>query len=508
MFRQVNDSSTRSFTGHHIPGVIHASDFDLGRHKKAYYDTDVATYQVSTGTYTSWNSGWNYRNDGVDIEASLDTDPDANGYDVGWIEGKEWMIYTVDVDSSAAYKLQIRYASSASGSQMRIKSDEADITGLISLPSSGGNQTWNNFQVDDVILYKGTRKLKIYFEKGGFNLGFLKFEISKQISDVSLKIVSAETYQETQMIYASFNKILVDSTVTSGGFSFTVNANPVNITDISPNNENPSLVIYNLSQQIFDGDSIKMSYSNGEVKATDGTSLEYFTDIVVKNNLPVFLAIPGKIEAESFSFNQGLQLENTTDIGGGQNVGFTNEGDYLDYNVRVMKTALYNMEVRIACLEKPGTIEVQQLNENGTVINNATLTIPVTGGWQTWRTVNTEILLNEGISKLRVKIIKPEFNMNWYKFTEKGLGTGNLDDSKKKIYPNPATNELKVEIPGSAGQPKSIVFRSLSGTIVKEVELPADIDSEKINITDLPGGFYIVEIEVSGIIWRTKLIVQ
>jgi len=154
------------------------------------------------------------------------------------------------------------------------------------------------------------------------------------------------------MIYASFNKMLVDSTVTSGGFSFTVNANPVNITDISPNNENPSLVIYNLSQQIYDGDSIKMSYSNGEVKATDGTSLEYFTDIVVKNNLPVFLAIPGKIEAEAFSFNQGLQLENTTDIGGGQNVDSPMKETIFDYNVRVMKTALYNMEVRIACLGK------------------------------------------------------------------------------------------------------------------------------------------------------------
>jgi hypothetical protein len=44
--------------------------------------------------------------------------------------------------------------------------------------------------------------------------------------------------------------------------------------------------------------------------------------------------------------------------------------------------------------------------------------------------------------------------------------------------------------------------------MVKEVALQADTDSKKINITDLPGGFYIVEIKVSGIIWRTKLIVQ
>jgi hypothetical protein len=251
-----------------------------------------------------------------------------------------------------------------------------------------------------------------------------------------------------------------------------------------------------------------LSYSGGNVKATDGTALENFTDLLVKNNLPVHLAIPGKIEAEAFSFNQGLQLENTTDVGGGQNVGFTNEGDYLDYDVRVMKTALYNMEVRIACLDNPGIIEIQQLNSYGAVINSATLVIPATGGWQTWKTINTGIHLDEGISTLRIKIISPEFNMNWYKFTEKGLGTGDLNNDKKKIYPNPATNELIIELPGSAGQHKSLLFRTMNGTVVKEVSIPAYSDSQIINITDLPKGFYILEINVSGIIWHEKLIIQ
>jgi hypothetical protein len=362
--------------------------------------------------------------------------------------------------------------------------------------------------MDDVILYKGIQKLKVYFEKEGLNFGFLSFAISKKISDVALKVISAETYKQSQLIYASFNKILEDSTVSADGFSFTVNGNAINLSTITLNSENPSQIIFSLTQPIFDGDNVRLSYSDGQVKATDGTMLENFSDLPVKNNLPVHLAIPGKIEAEAFSFNQGLQVENTTDVGGGQNVGFTNEGDYLDYSVRIAKTGLYNMEVRIACLNKSGIIEVQQLNEYGGVINNITLTIPVTGGWQTWKTINTEIQLTEGVSTLRVKIIRPEFNMNWYKFTEKGLGTGDLNNDKKKVYPNPAKDELTIEIPGSAGKEKFLSFRTLSGTVVKELKLSTDNDSQKINIRELPKGFYILEIEISGTIWRIKLVVQ
>jgi endoglucanase len=504
MFRQVYDSTTRPFSANIIPGVIQSSDFDLGRHDKAYHDTEVE----NNGITTEWNKGWNYRNDGVDIETSMDSEPNSNGYNVGWTMDKEWMQYTTNVDSSAAYSLLIRYAASSSGSQISLKANEAFITGSLSLPSTGGTQNWNNILLNDIILYKGTRQLKIYFEKGGINLGFLKFTISGPISGVPLRAVSAETHRESQYIYGSFNKILQDSTVTANGFSFTINGNSVNITTIELNNDNHTQIIFTLSQQIYDGDMIKMSYADGDVKATDGTALEDFTDLVIKNNLPVHLAIPGKIEAEAFSFNQGLQVENTTDVGGGQNVGFTNEGDYLDYSVRIAKTGLYNMEVRIACLNKSGIIEVQQLNGYGAVINSFTLSIPVTGGWQTWKTINTEIQLTEGISTLRVKIIKPEFNMNWYKFTEKGLGTGDLDNDKKKVYPNPATNELIIELAGSAGQDKSVLFRTMNGTVVKKVSLPTNSDSQIINITDLPKGFYILEIEVSGILWRTKLIVQ
>ena len=507
MFRQVTDSTTKPYTNQHIPGVIHASDYDLGRNGKAYFDTDIANYQVSSGSYTAWNSGWSYRNDAVDIETTSDPILTSNGFDVGWTIDNEWLQYTADVDSTALYNVQVRYAGPA-GSKIKLQANDLDITGTMAVPSSGGYQNWNSFTFPDVVLYKGNQKVKVYFEKGGVNLGFFDFSLSKKLTDVLLKPVSAETSGNVALIYLTFNKMLEDSTVKADGFSCTLNGNAVNITSFSVSSKNDFQVILSLDQQITDGDTIKLNYADGHMKATDGTLLENFSNFPVKNNLPLNFPIPGKIEAEDFSFNQGLKLETTTDVGGGQDVGFTDVGDYLDYRIRVLKSAKYNMEVRVASLNSAGIIQVQQLNDQGMVLNFSTIYLPVTGGWQTWKSLTAEITLTEGVSKLRVKILKTEFNMNWFKFTEKGVGVNEISRSEISIYPNPVQEELTIESPVTAGQPKTLWFRSLNGVLVKTVELSGSEKSEKIFIGDIPKGFYMLEMEISGTIFRTKLIVQ
>ncbi len=508
MFRQIDDSTTIPFVHHSIPGVVHATDYDLGRNGKAYSDSDVATYQSTTGTYTAWNSGFSYRNDGVDIEGSIDPSISSNGFDVGWIVDNEWLQFTVDVDSTAAYKVQVRYAGPA-GSRMKLSANESDVTATASVPSSGGFQSWSTYEFNDVILYKGIQKLKVGFEKGGINLGFLDFSLSKQLSEVPMKPVGAETRGQGESIYVSFNKLLVDSTVTADGFSCTVNGTLVNIANLVINSENHFQIILDLSQQVFYDDTIKLNYSNGSVSGTDGSLLENFSSLPVKNNLPVYLQVPGKIEAEAFSFNQGLQLETTSDVGGGQDVGYTNTGDYLDYRINVLKTGKYNMEVRVACLSSAGIILVQQLNDLDQVLNSATINLIVTGGWQTWKSVIAEVSLTAGKSKLRVKILKPEFNLNWYKFTEKGLGSSEITEPEIKIYPNPCFGEFTLEIPTLNRQKNNILlFRNLNGLVMKSMELTETGESLRIDTRDLQKGFYFIELEISGKICRAKLIIQ
>ncbi len=508
MFRQISDSTTKPYANLSIPGVIPATDFDLGRNGKAYFDTDVANYNVTTGTYTAWNSGWSYRNDGVDIESNTDGVAGTNGYNVGWTADKEWLQYTVNVDSNAAYSINFRYAILGAGSKIRIELNGADITGSLNLPTTGGFKTWVNLPINDVVLYKGNQIIKVYYEKGGANFSLMDFALSKKTEDVVTKAISAETYQQTELIYLSSNKMLIDSTVKSDNFTCTVNGITVAVTYIATNIDNPMQIVFGVNQPLFDIDDIKLSYSGGHVKAIDGTLLQDFSNLQVKNNLPVYAKIPGKIEAEAFSVNQGLQLETTTDVGGGQNVGFTNVGDYLDYKVRVTKSAKYWMEVRVASGGTAGKIEVQQLNSYGAVVNSSTLNIPITGGWQVWKTIATPIDLNAGICVLRIKILQTEFNMNWYKFSETSLGGQEFGENVFKLYPNPTSQEVTVTIPETAGDKKTISLKSANGIVVKNLILSDSEPTKTIFVGDLPKGFYIMELKTNSRIFREKLIIQ
>jgi len=508
MFRQVYDSTTKPYKQHSVPGTIPAPEFDLGRHGKAYSDSEYANYNVSTGTYTAWNNGWSFRNDGVDIEKSMDTDPGSNGFNVGWTSDLEWLQYTVDVDSSAAYTLKFRYAYQGVGSKIRIQVNDADVTGSTILPSTGGYQSWSTLLINDVILYKGVQKIKIIFEKGGANFSSVGFFLSKRIEDVMLHPVSAETYKQTEDIYISFNKALVDSTVTPEGFSCTVNGENVSIANFLLNAENPQQIIFSVGIPLFDIDVIKLDYSGGGIQATDGTPLQNFNNFPVKNNLPVYLLIPGKIEAEAFSVNQGLALENTTDVGGGKNIGYTNTGDYLDYRVRVKKTSLYFLEVRIASGGTAGKLEAQQLNSSGDVLNSVILNIPVTGGWQTWKTIATSINLTEGTCTLRVKILQPEFNINWYRFSETSQGVDDQSNGTFSVYPNPASDQVTLVMPGTEKLKKIARIYSVNGMLFKHTDMDDVIIEKSIFVGDLPDGFYIVELEINGKYYRNKLIIQ
>jgi len=258
---------------------------------------------------------------------------------------------------------------------------------------------------------------------------------------------------------------------------------------------------------MFDGDDIKASYSGGSVLSTDQTLLSSFSNLQVRNKLPVHFVIPGKIEAESFDVNQGLQVETTTDTGGGLDVGYTNAGDFLEYGIRVKKKASYTLDVRVACLSNAGTLEFQQLDSLGNVLGSTDIDVPVTGGWQTWTTTHGTIQMKEGIGRLRVKILKPEFNMNWYQFTEIVQDTTVTGNKGIRIYPNPVRSELKVEIPDSKGKQKSLAIHSMSGSLVIKYDLASSEETFSLNTINMASGFYIVELNIAGTKWHSKLTV-
>jgi endoglucanase len=171
LFRVPFTTARMPFAPNLIPGVIYAVNYDMGRVGIAYNDVD---YQNTAGPGGSvYNSGWSYRNDGVDIESS--TDPLSNGFNVGWTAAGESMSYTVRVQTSGLYTVKVRASSGASGGTVRLSWDGVDLAPALNIPGTGGWQTWTTLTPGNFHLAAGTHDLKFSCVTGGFNVDRMEF---------------------------------------------------------------------------------------------------------------------------------------------------------------------------------------------------------------------------------------------------------------------------------------------------------------------------------------------
>jgi len=94
-----------------------------------------------------------------------------------------------------------------------------------------------------------------------------------------------------------------------------------------------------------------------------------------------------------------VDIQSTTDAGGGYNLGWVSAGEWLNYTVNVATAGTYDMYVRVASAGTGGTfhIEVDGVDKTGR------LTVPNTRGWQTWTTIiKSAVTLNAGSQVWRV----------------------------------------------------------------------------------------------------------
>ena len=129
-----------------------------------------------------------------------------------------------------------------------------------------------------------------------------------------------------------------------------------------------------------------------------------------------YTTIPAEIEAEAYSSMYGVATETTTDTGGGLDVGWTDAGDYMNYNIHVNSAGTFTVDLRVASANGGGSL---QLKSGSTVL--ATVTVPNTGGWQTWTTVNSgNISLGAGDQVIQVYAVAGGWNINWLQFNTGG----------------------------------------------------------------------------------------
>lgn len=115
-------------------------------------------------------------------------------------------------------------------------------------------------------------------------------------------------------------------------------------------------------------------------------------------------------EAENYSAMSGIKTEGCSDFGGGENVGWIDNGDWVEYEVTIPVEGDYLFNFRVAG-ERNGSISI--LN-NGTELG--TINISATGGWQNWATTenSSSINLKKGEHTIQLLATTGGFNINWW----------------------------------------------------------------------------------------------
>lgn len=167
------------------------------------------------------------------------------------------------------------------------------------------------------------------------------------------------------------------------------------------------------------------------------------------------LALPGRIETEDYDVggpgftyhdttagNSGgayrqdnVDIEATSDAGGGYNVGWIKAGEWLEYTVIVAATGAYDIRVRAASRDGGGTLRV----EFGGADAAGPIAVPATGAWQTWTTVvKPEVRIEAGTQIMRVFIESGDFNLNYFEVVARDASSGFAAWAGDGVLPTPA----------------------------------------------------------------------
>ena len=159
---------------------------------------------------------------------------------------------------------------------------------------------------------------------------------------------------------------------------------------------------------------------------------------VVGGNQSAYVShnIPGIIEAENYDnggqgvayndtttvnsggegrTNEGVDVQNASSEETGMNVGWTSDGEWMEYTIASVTSGTYNIDVRIASDATSAKSISLSLDEAQLV----EAVIPYTGGWQEWQTLRlSNVQITGGQNKvLRISISGGSYNINYLNFS-------------------------------------------------------------------------------------------
>ncbi len=303
-----------------LPGTIMLDNFDNGGEGISYHDT------------TTTNIGGSYRTTGVDIEPATDVTPPGEtatspgvGFDVGSIQSSEFLNYTVNVATAGTYALDVRVASQVSGGTFHFEFDGVNVTGAMTMPNTGGWQTYTTLTASNITLTAGQHVMKLMFDSmSGNAIGNVEYVVVRSMTTTP---PPPPPPAETPFLGAPF---------------------------------------------AMPGTIMLDNFDNG------GEGIAYH-DTTANNIGGAYRNTGVDIETTSDAVPPGLT---STSPGVGFNVGNIQAGEWLNFTTQIAAAGTYNINVRVASAQG-GSFHI---SVDGTNITG-TMTLLNTGGWQTWQTV-------------------------------------------------------------------------------------------------------------------------
>lgn len=176
--------------------------------------------------------------------------------------------------------------------------------------------------------------------------------------------------------------------------------------------------------------------------------------------LGVATAIPGVLQMENYdkggasisysdtdlenkgSDESSFRVEDGVDIGTGNGsmiLGWTAVGEWLEYTVNVSEAGKYNMNITYSSNNGGGELG---MDIDGSELFSG-ISVPSTGGWNTYDEFVEMVTLPEGEHVLRINIEKNGFNLDKMEFVKAPV-TGVFSDglSQIQVFPNPSQTGL------------------------------------------------------------------
>jgi hypothetical protein len=265
----------------------------------------------------------------------------------------------------------------------------------------------------------------------GVSYGSVSLNVSYKGKNDTLNMLASSIKNELTLkkITSSIGNI---SLFSGNELSYTLTAEYIdghteNITNIATYTNSDSTVA-EMSKGILKAKLIGTTTITFSFKGELGITMTTKVNVIVGKRGPYV-----RFEAEDWSEQSGVGTESCNDVNGRLDVANIENGDWIKVSALDFGDGAKAFDARVASAGSGGTIELRLDSNTGKLVG--TLTVPITGGWQTWVTKSCSVSGVTGMHDLYMMFKGNSgslFNINWWTFTPTTTG---IDDVANKNRP-------------------------------------------------------------------------